>query len=111
MVRKCIRFNEARLQAVSSKNMYSEQVLEALIRPVALQVCQSLTVVSNCSPGSPQRWAASAISRMISRARNESIGWPSLTALVIQGPPSITVFMNSSVTRTELFEFWKKIDE
>ena len=42
-----IRFNDARLQAVSSRNMYSLQGLEALMRSVPAQVCQSLTVVSN----------------------------------------------------------------
>ena len=33
------------------------------------QVCQLFTVVWNCIPGSPQRWAASEISRNRSRAR------------------------------------------
>ena len=39
------RFSDARLQAVSSRNMYSEHGLEALIGPAAGQVCQSLIVV------------------------------------------------------------------
>jgi len=56
--RKAMRFSEARLQAVSSRNMYSEQGLEALMRPELGQVCHSLMVVSNCSPGSAQAQAA-----------------------------------------------------
>ena len=45
--RKLRRFSEARLQAVSSRNMYSEQGFEARIGPLAGQVCQSLIVVWN----------------------------------------------------------------
>jgi len=63
-----IRLSEARLQAVSSRNMYSEHGLLALIRPVALQVCQVLIVVSNCRPGSPHSHAACEMRRIISRA-------------------------------------------
>ncbi len=69
MVRKCIRFSDARLQAESSRNMYSEHGLDALMRAVPEQVCQAFTVLSNCMPGSPHRCAASAISRNSSRAR------------------------------------------
>src|SRR5436190_23746727 len=58
--RNRIRFSEARLQAVSSRNMYSEHGLEALIRPDSGQVCQSLIVVSNWTPGSAECQAASA---------------------------------------------------
>ena len=57
-VRKAIRLIDARLQAVSSRNMYSEQGFEASIRPSAGQVCQSLIVVSNCTPGSAEAHAA-----------------------------------------------------
>ena len=64
-----MRFRLARLQAVSSRNMYSEQGLEALMRAVFGQVCQSLMVVSNCMPGSPHCHAASAICFIRSRAR------------------------------------------
>jgi hypothetical protein len=35
------------LQAVSSRNMYSEQGLDALISPSLRQVCQSLIVLWN----------------------------------------------------------------
>ena len=48
-----MRFNDARLQAESSRNMYSEQGFEALMRAVFFEVCQRLMVVSNCMPGSP----------------------------------------------------------
>ncbi|EKD45679.1 MAG: hypothetical protein ACD_69C00181G0004 [uncultured bacterium] len=53
-----IKLIEARLHAVSSKKLYSEQGLEALMRPLSGQVCQSLIVVSNCIPGSAQDHAA-----------------------------------------------------
>ena len=49
------------MHAVSSRNMYSEQGFEALMRAVFLQVCQRLTVVSYCMPGSPQCQVESAI--------------------------------------------------
>ncbi len=45
--RNCNRLSEARLQAVSSMNIYSEQGFDALISPPAGQVCQSLIVVWN----------------------------------------------------------------
>src|SRR2546422_1071763 len=63
-----IRFNDARLQAVSSRNMYSEHGFDALIRPSFGQVCHSLTVLSNCTPGSAQAQAALAIWSHNSRA-------------------------------------------
>ena len=56
--RKLMRLSEARLHAVSSRNMYSEHGLEALMRPLAGQVCHSLMVVSNCTPGSADAQAA-----------------------------------------------------
>src|SRR3954453_22192141 len=45
-----IRFREARLHAVSSRNRYSEQGLVEFCRPVPLQVCHLWMVVSNCIP-------------------------------------------------------------
>ena len=63
-----MRLIEARLQAESSTCMYSEQGFDALIRPDSGQVCQRLMVVSYWTPGSAQRQAASAISRISSRA-------------------------------------------
>ena len=41
------RFRDARLHAESSRNMYSEHGLEALMRAVLMHGCQSLMVVSN----------------------------------------------------------------
>src|SRR5262250_1630823 len=105
-----IRLSEARLHAVSSRNMYSEHGLLALIRAVFLQVCQRFTVVSYCIPGSPQCQAESAIFIINSRARNFSVGCPSATFLVHQSLSSITARMKSSVTRTEWLAFWKKME-
>ena len=48
--------------------MYSEHGLLALMRSVFGQVCHSLTVVSNCMPGSPHTQVPSAMRRIISRA-------------------------------------------
>src|SRR6266568_5791661 len=55
------RFMLARLQAESSRNMYSLHGLLALMRAVFFDVCQRLTVVSYCMPGSPQCHVASEI--------------------------------------------------
>ena len=75
-----IRLSDARLQAESSRCMYSEHGLEALMRPLSGQVCQSLIVVSNCMPGSPHCQAASAILRSRSRAGSVSTASPVVTA-------------------------------
>ena len=48
--------------------MYSLHGFDALIRPERGLVCQRLIVVSYCTPGSAQRHAACAISRISSRA-------------------------------------------
>ena len=80
------------------------------MRSVFDDVCQSLIAVSYWIPGSPQTHAASAILRNTSRARSVSTGFPSTTAFVCQVPSLSTAFMNSSVTRTEWFPFWKKIE-
>src|SRR5215213_1907873 len=96
----------ARLQAESSRCMYSLQGLEPLMRPVVAAVCQRLMVVSNCMPGSAHSHAAWAIDCMSSRA---GMAWrtsPVVTALSSQSAPSTTACMNSSVTRTELLAFW-----
>src|SRR6266851_5479892 len=106
-----IRLSDAKLHAVSSRNMYSEQGFDALMRAVLLQVCQRFTVVSYCMQGSPQRQADSAMRCSNSRARSFSNGFPSLTLRVHQSRSSSTACMNSSVTRTEWFAFWKKIEE
>src|SRR5205814_6472397 len=104
------RFSEARLQAESSRYMYSEQGLEALIRAVLAEVCQALTVVSYCRPGSPHSHAAWATARHSSRALKVCTGRPSSTARVDHSRSFCTASMKSSVTRTELLEFWKKTD-
>ena len=105
-----IRLKLARLQAELSRNMYSEQGLEALMRAVFLLVCQRLMVVSYCIPGSPHFQVASAILCMRSRARYSWTGSRSLTVRVVKGPSDSTACMNSSVTRTLLLAFWKKME-
>src|SRR5471030_1306496 len=105
--RKVSRLSEARLQAVSSRNMYSEHGLEARISPEAGQVCQSLTVVWNCRPGSAQAQAAWPIFSHRSRAFSVFEILPGLVRQVrSQSPSASTAFRNSSVTRTVLLEFW-----
>src|SRR5438477_11055259 len=79
-----IRFSEARLHAESSRNIYSEQGLLALIRAVFFEVCQRFTVVSYCMPGSPQRQVASEILKSRSLALKFCMGRPSLTARVVK---------------------------
>src|SRR4051812_13148288 len=111
-----MRFNDARLHAVSSRNMYSEHGLLALMRPSAGQVCHSLTVVSYCTPGSAQAQAAFAIWSHRSRAFSVFFGFgarPSFFAFSFsvrqyrcQGPSASTACMNSLVMRTELLLFW-----
>src|SRR5215469_18586885 len=109
-VRNFRRLNDARLQAESSRNMYSEHGLEALIRSVFLLVCHLFTVVSYCMPGSPHCHVACEILRSRWRALEVFIGWPPFTARVEKSPSRSTAFMKSSVTRTELLAFWKKME-
>src|SRR6185437_894900 len=108
--RNCIRFSEARLHAVSSRNMYSEHGLEARMSPPAGQVCQSLTVVWNWMPGSAQAQAAYEIFSHRSRAFTVLTILPLLRAVRFHSPSSATACRNASVTRTELFEFWPETD-
>src|SRR5436309_14247894 len=100
------RFRLARLQAESSRNMYSEHGFEALMRAVFFEVCQRLTVVSNCMPGSPQRQVASESLKRRSRALKVWTTLPSRIDLVLKSVSRITLYMKSSVTRTELLAFW-----
>src|SRR5438105_11557132 len=110
-LRKRVTLIDARLQLVSSRYMYSEQGLLALIRPVVADVCQSLIVVSYWIPGSPHCHADSAISRISSRAFTVlMMRLRSVTAYRCQSRSSATARMNSSVTRTELLLFWKNTD-
>src|SRR6478735_4134546 len=104
--RNFMRFSDARLHALSSRNMYSEHGFDALMRAVLMHGCQSLMVVSYCMPGSPQIQAASAILRMSLRAEWVSTTLPLVTDLVVHSPSRMTAFMKSSVTRTEWFAFW-----
>src|SRR5690349_11565488 len=104
-VRYFMRLREARLHAVSSRNMYSLHGFDELIGAVFEQVCQLLIVEWNCTPGSPQTHADSAISFMTSRAWSFSMTCPSRTDFVVHSRPSVTARMNSSVTRTEWFAF------
>src|SRR5579863_9719335 len=106
-----IKFSDARLQAESSRNMYSEHGLDALMRAVFFEVCQRFTVLSNCMPGSPQRQVASEILYISSLALKVFIGRPSFTARVEKSVSRSTAYIKSSVTRTELLAFWKKMDE
>src|ERR1044071_9994965 len=102
-----MRFSDARLHAESSRNMYSLQGFDALMRAVFGHGCQSLTVVSNCSPGSPQAHADSEILRISSRVLYVSMTRPeSVTARVCHVPSFSYERMNSSVTRTEWVAFW-----
>src|SRR3989442_14184991 len=101
---------DAKLQAESSRNMYSEHGFEALMRAVFLHGCQRLTVVSNCMPGSPHWCVASAIWRIRSRALYRSNGLGEPTERVHHSPSSITACMKSSDARTELLAFWKKME-
>src|ERR1700759_863704 len=110
--RNFIRFSDARLQAESSTCMYSLQGLDALIRPEFGDVCHWLIVVSYWTPGSAQRHAASAISRISSRAGIGSpVGSPVVRAIRCQSSSCSTASMNSSVTRTELLAFWYWIEK
>src|SRR5690349_22301836 len=109
--RNFMRFSDARLHAESSTCVYSEHGLDALIRPEFGDVCHWLIVVSYWTPGSAQRHAASAISRMSSRALIGSpTGSPVLRAIRCQSSSFSTACMNSSVTRTELLAFWYWIE-
>src|SRR6266705_6970054 len=105
--RNASRFSEARLQAVSSRNMYSEHGFDALIGPEAGQVCQSLMVEWYCRPGSAQAQAAWPIFSHRSRAFSVLAILPGLVRQVrSQEPSDSTALRNSSVTRTVLLEFW-----
>src|SRR5215212_4861337 len=105
-----MRFSDARLQAESSTCMYSEHGFDALMRPETGEVCHWLIVVSYWTPGSAQRHAASAISRMSSRAWTVLTGAPPTRAVRSHSSSFSTARMNSSVTRTELLAFWYWID-
>src|SRR6478752_6700871 len=104
--RKVRRFSEARLQELLSRCMYSEQGLDAEIRPDSGQVCQSLIVPSYCIPGSAHSQAACAMVRNSLRASTVSMTSPVMRARSPNWASDSTARMNSSVTRTELLAFW-----
>src|SRR6185503_20135503 len=103
--RNLVKLSDARLQAVSSKNMYSEHGLDALMRPVLGQVCQRLMVLSYCTPGSAHAQAASATRFQRSFAFSVSTTSLVVRACVCHALPPSAARMKSSVTRMELFEF------
>src|SRR3954454_19450567 len=104
--RNFIRLSDARLHDELSRCMYSEQGLDAVMRPLSGQVCQSLMVPSYWMPGSAQPQAASAILRKSSLASTVSMTSPVLRPRRPNSLPSSNARMNSSVTRTELLAFW-----
>src|SRR3954447_18774044 len=114
--KKVSTFSDARLHAVSSRKAYSEHGFVAFMRPSTGQVCHSLKVVSNCTPGSAQLHAAKAICSHRSRAASVFFAFgarPSFFAFSssvrqyrCQGPFVSTALMNSLVIRTELLLFW-----
>ena len=108
--RNFIRLSDARLHAESSTCMYSEHGFDALMRPEFGDVCHWLIVVSYWTPGSAQRHAASAISRISSRAGSVSTGSPVTRAVRCHSSSFSTACMNSSERRTELFAFWYWIE-
>src|SRR4029077_13137488 len=98
-LRNFIRLSEARLHDESSSDMYSEQGLDAVIRPVSGLVCQSLMVSSYCMPGSAHSQAAFAILWNSSRASTSSITSPVLRDVRPNDVPSSTARMNLSEAR------------
>src|SRR5215467_2845635 len=93
-LRKVIRLREARLQAVSSRNMYSEQGLEARMGPDLGHVCQSLMVVWNWMPGSAEAQAACPTFSHRSRAFSVLTGRPLRREVRAQSLSSSTAFRN-----------------
>jgi hypothetical protein len=100
-----MRLSEARLQAESSIDMYSEHGFEALIRLVFGSVCHELIVVSYWTPGSAHSHAAAAIWRSRSRASTVSRTVPSVRAVRLNSSPFVAASMKASLTRTELLAF------
>src|SRR5262245_55173282 len=93
--RNLVRLRLARLQAESSRNMYSEHGFEALMRPVFGHVCHRLIVESYCTPGSAQPHAASQSVRSVSFALSVSTTSPVVRARVSHEPPVIAARMKA----------------
>jgi len=85
--------------------MYSEQGLDALMRPEFGQVCHLLMVESYWTPGSAQPHAARATCPQRSLASNVSQTTLVVRKRVCHLASASTARMNSSVTRTLLLEF------
>src|SRR5438105_15362405 len=100
-----MRLAEARLHAVSSRNMYSEHGLEARMSPDALQVCQSFMVVLKCRPGSAEAQAAWPIFSHSSRALRVFVTFLLMRPIRFQSPSVSTARKKSSFSDTELLEF------
>src|SRR3954453_11255823 len=105
-LRNFIRLSDARLHDELSRCMYSLHGLDAVMRPVSGQVCQSLIVPSYWTPGSAHSHAACAILRNSALASTVSSTSPVLRARRPNSLPSSTARMNSSLTRIELLAFW-----
>src|SRR6202042_530659 len=91
------RLIDERLQAVSSRNMYSEHGLLARISPLFGHVCHRLIVSWNCNPGSAVLWAAAQIlSNSFSASTPHSPPSTLFTRECVL--PSSTKCMNLSVT-------------
>src|SRR3981189_3214642 len=106
VLRNRTRFSDARLHAVSSRNMYSEHGLEALMRPGSGQVCQSLIVVSYCTPGSAECHAASATLSHSARALTVLAVLAVVRSVSAHSRSCSTARRKASLTRTELLAFW-----
>ena len=106
-----IRFSDARLHAESSRNMYSEQGFEALIRAVFLRGVPAIDGGVELHAG-----IAALISgfgdlpHQVASLDTASLAGRSSPTVVHQSASSTTACMNSSVARTELFAFWKKME-
>src|SRR3954467_9450293 len=104
--RNFIRLSDARLHDELSRCMYSLHGLDAVIRPLSGQVCQSLIVPSYWMPGSAHSHAACAILRNRVFASTVSMTSPVLRPRSPKSLPSSTARMKSSLTRIELLAFW-----
>src|ERR1700716_1004158 len=100
-----MRLADARLQAVSSRNMYSEHGFEARISPDALQVCQSFMVGLKCRPGSAEAQAAWPIFSHSSRASSVFATFLLVRLIRFHLPSVSTARKKSSFSDTELLEF------
>ena len=104
--RNFTRFKDARLQAVSSRNMYSEQGFDALMRPSWGHVCHSLMVVSYWTPGSAHDQADSEMLSQSCLAGTRLCTSPSVRLISSQSSSLSSASKKEFGTRTLLFAFW-----